>query len=201
MMGNPHLKTDVTEADIIAALHQWYDGRERWRSVSHCKLGPSFGADANLRIMDFLAIYGTWNHPLRIEGVEIKVSRKDFTADKKYVDYLPACTHFYWACPYGIIQPSDLKHGAGLMYYDMGTRCMHVVKKAKRRPIDETALDSPLGRVLYYLAMWRLFDANGLKARFSKVDARNSALTGTIETVMSDLRKALAEARKGSGGD
>jgi hypothetical protein len=47
--------------------------------------------------------------------VEVKSCRADFVADKKWKNYLPFATHFYFAAPKGVINPNELPAGIGLI--------------------------------------------------------------------------------------
>jgi hypothetical protein len=47
--------------------------------------------------------------------MEVKTSRGDFLADKKWQKYLFYCTHFYFIAPTGIIKPCELDPRVGLI--------------------------------------------------------------------------------------
>lgn len=47
--------------------------------------------------------------------IEIKMSRSDFLADKKWQKYLPYATHLYFLSPKGIIKPEELDPRVGLI--------------------------------------------------------------------------------------
>jgi hypothetical protein len=52
---------------------------------------------------------------------EIKVSRSDFFSDvksEKWKKYQPFCSHFYFVCPLGMVQKSEVPIEAGLMFFD-----------------------------------------------------------------------------------
>ncbi len=82
---------------------------------------PEFHIDHSGRRVDLLSIY----RPLErcsqstITGYEFKISRRDFRSDlaypDKYNDYRTVCDFFYYVAPYGVIDPSELPHGIGLI--------------------------------------------------------------------------------------
>ena len=83
-------------------------------------------------------------------GVEIKVSRADFKADKKWREYLPYCEKFYFACPVGLIKPEELEKEVGLIWvHEDGTVAFE--KRAKRRLMSEKAMKKMLLRVIFKL--------------------------------------------------
>jgi hypothetical protein len=80
-------------------------------------------------------------------GIEIKVSRADFVADKKWPHYLGYCEKFYFACPEGLIQPDELAPGVGLIWvHESGATSFQ--RGAKKRPIDQENLKRMLCRVI-----------------------------------------------------
>jgi hypothetical protein len=64
-----------------------------------------------------LFYFSRWNRETR--GYEIKVSRSDFLADKKWREYLKYCRVFYFVAPAGIIKPSELPPEIGLIEIDI----------------------------------------------------------------------------------
>lgn len=60
-----------------------------------------------------LFYFNRWNRETR--GYEIKVSRADFLADKKWREYLKYCSKFYFVAPQGIIRPDELPPEIGLI--------------------------------------------------------------------------------------
>ena len=68
------------------------------------------------RIADAVSITWDKKHNKRLIVIyEIKVTHGDFISDTKYIDYLPYCNQFYFACPKGVIQPSELPDKCGLI--------------------------------------------------------------------------------------
>ncbi len=51
---------------------------------------------------------------LWVRGWEVKTSRRDFVADKKWRDYLPFVNEFSFCAPPGVIDPKEIQKGIGL---------------------------------------------------------------------------------------
>lgn len=101
--------------------------------VPECKNGPTHTA-GHLR-MDAWVMKRSWANPLTI-AYEIKVSRSDFLGDQKWHRYLDYCNEFYFVCPTGLIDPTELPAEAGLMYVaKTGTRLFRK-KAAPRRKVQ-----------------------------------------------------------------
>lgn len=66
-----------------------------------------------------------WN----IRGFEVKVSREDFLADKKWKNYLPYVNFFYFATLPGVITPGELPEEIG--WLELRESGLVVRKKAK----------------------------------------------------------------------
>lgn len=100
--------------------------------IPECKTGPT-QIGSHMRL-DAWIMKKSWTKPL-VVGYEIKVSRRDFIGDEKWVHYLPFCNEFYWVCPYNLIKPNEVSDDVGLMYVsDNGSR-VYTKKKAKYRDI------------------------------------------------------------------
>jgi hypothetical protein len=87
----------------------------------------------------------------RCWGYEVKVSRSDFTGDRKWQHYLDFCTHFYFVCPANLIRPEELPHEIGLLWSTSTGNRIYQKKAAVPRPISDAALATMLRHVL----MWR----------------------------------------------
>ncbi len=103
--------------------------------MSECKSGPTYPGYLRL---DGWAMKKSWASPM-VSGYEIKVSRGDFLADTKYLEYAEYCNALYLVAPKGIIEPEELPEGVG--YYQVastGTR-LYCKRKAVPRtdPIPE----------------------------------------------------------------
>lgn len=81
--------------------------------VPSCKNGPTY-TNKNLRILDAWVLLKTYS-PLTTIGYEIKVGRQDFLNDKKWTQYLGLCHLFYFVCPKGLIEPSEIPSRIGLI--------------------------------------------------------------------------------------
>lgn len=53
--------------------------------------------------------------PFMVTGYEIKSCRSDFTSDKKWRNYLGRTDRFFFVAPIGVIKPSELEDGVGLI--------------------------------------------------------------------------------------
>lgn len=98
--------------------------------VSECKDGPSwFGGHSR---MDAWVMNRSWSR-LCFTGYEVKVSRADFKQDEKWHSYLGSCNQLYFACPKGMIDPSEVPGEVGLKYCTEGRAI--TVKKAAHREV------------------------------------------------------------------
>ena len=102
---------------------------------------------------DFWWMRSSWTKP-ETAGVEIKVSRGDFLADKKWQHYLPYCEKFYFACPEGLIQDSEISEGVGLIWVTE-SGAVSFQKRAKFRPMEQQARMLMLMRVIFKLHFYR----------------------------------------------
>ena len=70
-----------------------------------------------------------------VKIIEVKSHRRDFETDHKWEKYLDYATHFYFAAPAGVILPSELPDGIGLIEYsnfNNGPGYMQYTKMASR---------------------------------------------------------------------
>jgi hypothetical protein len=68
---------------------------------------------------------------------EVKTSRSDFLADKKWSKYLQFATHFYFIAPVGVIKPEELDQRVGLIELaevGKGYFRYNFVKRCKKLP-------------------------------------------------------------------
>lgn len=99
---------------------------------------PECATDARWRNclrFDFWVMKKSWYSP-KIIGYEIKVSRSDFLADKKWPGYLAYCNEFYFVCPNGMIDQSELPGDVGLLYVTKSGNRLRVVRSSAHRQID-----------------------------------------------------------------
>lgn len=120
--------------EIKHALSRQYRA-DHWIFLTEVKTGPTHSAsEGELKKIDAVAIKKSWTQPC-INAFEVKVSRGDFMNDTKWPGYLPYCHRFYWACPSGLIKPSEVSTEAGLVWIaDNGS--YHTKKKALFRHIE-----------------------------------------------------------------
>ena len=132
----------MTEGDIIDKLKLRHS---KDVFVPKCKTGPTW-INHHLRILDAWTMKKTWMIFDSI-GYEIKVSRGDFKADKKWPDYLEYCNRFFFVCPWGMIDPGEIENkDVGLMWVcKTGDRIM-TKKRSQRREIE-----IPVGLILHVI--------------------------------------------------
>ncbi len=153
----------MNAGEIAAALTaSMQKGHECFREV---KDGPSYRR--GFLKMDFLAIRHSWT-PVEFKGYEIKVSRQDFLQDKKWPQYMQLCHRFYWACPTGLIDKSEIDPQAGLVYVNEKTGRVHTRKAAPFRDIE------PDWQMLLYLLLWR---SEGSNQGLTPIQRRTAAMT------------------------
>lgn len=127
----------MTEQEILRAL-----ALKHYKDVfvPQCKDGPSYGLNhatggSFLRI-DAWVMPRSWAKPW-CTAYEVKVSRSDFLNDDKWPHYLPCCHQFYFACPWGMIQPDELPAEAGVRWVSSkGNRVVTKKKAALRKDVE-----------------------------------------------------------------
>lgn len=125
------------------------------------KCGASYGYGVTPRV-DFVAVAKSWSK-MCITGYEVKVDRRDFLGDGKWGNYLNYCHRFYFACPKGLIEPSEVPSPAGLVWCsEKGAR---VVKATAHAPVDVS------WELLYYLVLWRHENPDEETARARRAEA------------------------------
>lgn len=95
------------------------------------------------RYIDFLAV-GMWETTWGIKSFEIKVSRADFFQDianfeNKHRDALEISHEFYYVCPWGMIDKTEVPEVAGLFYCDK-SRSIKKKKQASRRDVKSISM-------------------------------------------------------------
>ena len=149
-------KTTVTADQILKQIREKHlnaDVTLPHAFYSEVKTGPSWGQGGRkLYIMDAVAIEKSWAKPC-IHGYEIKISRSDFTRDKKWQNYQKYCHKFSFACPAGLIRPDELPGDVGLLYYSAEHDTLFTKRRAMYRKIDLRSRE--VVEMLLYLAMYR----------------------------------------------
>lgn len=102
--------------------------------VTECKTGPTQTADKCPRL-DAWAMNRSWANA-RVTGYEVKVSRSDFLRDAKWHQYLAYCNDFYFVCPQGILDVSEIPADAGLIEASKNNRRLLLRKKSPVRSIE-----------------------------------------------------------------
>ena len=105
---------------------------------------PMTGYAATLNSIDAIAV-GLWQKTWGIHAYEIKISHADFINDvrqfhKKHEHALNISHYFYYICPWGIIEKSEVPEIAGLMYVNKSNG-IKIVKQPTLREVD--AIDIP----------------------------------------------------------
>ena len=121
----------------------WRHAKDLW--VPECKDGATQSREH--RRIDGWAMLRTWSPPTII-GYECKVSRSDWLRDQKFGDYRRMCHLLYVVAEKGIVEPSELPDGVGLMV-PIGADRLKTVRKAARH-------DGPIHEGVYqYILMCR----------------------------------------------
>lgn len=134
----------VTDQVIKKALKQKHYSDVFFTEV---KNGPTWTA-RHFRL-DAWAMKKSWRNSNML-GYEIKVSRSDFLADKKWKNYLPLCNTFYFVCPKGLIKKDEIPDDVGLIYYNPEKDSLKTVKAPAYRKIE------PPTDLFIYLLMCRI---------------------------------------------
>lgn len=85
--------------------------------------------------LDVAAMRPSWSNP-RPTAYEIKVTRSDFLSDvrsEKYARYLPFVSRLYYATPAGLVKPSEIPPGVGLVV--RGPNGWYARRAARNHPV------------------------------------------------------------------
>lgn len=118
--------------DILMSKYQYRDG---YACFPEFRTMTGWGS---AHYVDFVAV-GLWQKTQGIRAFEIKVSRGDFKSDAqkfetKHAHALSWCTEFYYICPWGLIDKTEVPELSGLSYINSSNSIM-IQKQAPRRPI------------------------------------------------------------------
>ena len=97
--------------------------------------------------MDFWAMPRSWSK-FGSKGYEIKVTRQDFERDDKWPSYVKACHYFSFACPWGLIDPSELPDGIGLLWVNKSGSAVSKKRAVHSKP-DQVAFQETLVRAAW----------------------------------------------------
>ena len=125
----------MTSDQIIALLASRHTGDV---FVAECKTGKSQGYTHSR--LDAWAALKSWAHPC-VFGYEVKVGRGDFLQDEKWRAYLDVCNQFYFVCPPGVIDPTEVPRDAGLLYASKNAAMLYTKKKAPHRQMKKPPVD------------------------------------------------------------
>jgi len=125
----------------------------------------------NYGIVDSIGLDISSSNPI-ITGYEVKISRGDFLQDTKWPKYLPFCHCLYFACPAGLLKPTEIDDKAGLIYCYSDKKA-RTIKKA---PYRNTIIPANL---FIYLLYHRLnkepIEVTGLKKSTRAIMSKRSA--------------------------
>lgn len=122
---------------------------DKWLTFTEVKSGSAWAGAKNR--FDLVAIYKSWTKPC-IRIYEAKSDRRTFLNDQKWPDYLEYCNEFYWLCPTGLIEKSEVDPRCGLITVNPKSGGIHTRKKAIFRDVEPICKSD----LLMYLFMWRL---------------------------------------------
>ena len=100
---------------------------QRMRDLGYAYVGNEVSPQSTGLRFDVIGV-GKYTRQVRI--YEIKSSRGDFLADKKWERYLPYCTHFSFVAPAGAIFRWELGRAIGLIEY--GAPAFERMRRARR---------------------------------------------------------------------
>lgn len=106
--------------------------------VEECHIG--FGTGQRDGYIDAWSMKKSWAHPLSI-GYEIKINRRDFIQDEKWIMYLPYCNQFYFVAPREVIKDYEVPDGCGLIIVSKGGKKLYTKVKAPRKEIEHDKME------------------------------------------------------------
>ena len=120
---------------------------ERMRRLGYPYVATEFSPARSGCRFDVIG-FGRYTRQVRI--YEVKSSRADFLADRKWENYLRFCTHFAFVAPAGAIQKWELPAGIGLVEY--GHPAFEAMVRNRRygftvRPDDALRASKPARRL------------------------------------------------------
>lgn len=89
--------------------------------------------------IDTWVLRTSWTQATTI-GYEIKVTRRDFLADQKWMKYLPLCNEFYFVVAPGVCGLEEVPEAAGLMVCSKNAARLFTKKKAPYREAEDLDL-------------------------------------------------------------
>lgn len=131
--------TDVSDR-LLLALYGVHAGRGEI-----CTIETEVGQTG--RRIDFWSMMPSWSDPCPT-GYEVKISMADFQRDTKWESYLPYCERFSFCCPKGLLRPTLLPPGIGLVEVDE-EGMVSVVVRSRRHPLAEDKKNEMMQRLLF----------------------------------------------------
>lgn len=150
---------------------------------------PFTGYAGHVNQIDAVAV-GLYNMDTRIIAFEIKVSRADFKADvarfqHKHRFAVELSHEFYYVCPWGLIDKSEVPEVAGLMCVNKGSKVV-MKKQAQQRNLECIPLD-------FFQAFARNF---GAKIENAKVPIKYLGRNWTQEAFKKEIALEQERANK-----
>jgi hypothetical protein len=158
--------------------------------VTECKNGSTWFTH-NLLKLDAWVLKRTYSPPTTI-GYEIKVDRQDFEQDQKWIDYLPYCHEFYFACPAGLVRSDELPPNVGLVWVS-STGKPHTKHKAEHHEPDAKKLND----LMTYILMSRSIIVADMYAANGTVQNEDRLVTLRKITEKANEKKELGDFIKG----
>ncbi len=138
---------------LVEALHYMHGFEKGWYFFTEVETPFIYGDNGSTRRVDALAIgryaakRDTWI------GYEIKVSRADFLGElksEKYLDWEKYCHEFWFVCPMGMVETSEIPDGIGLLEVKRHGR--GYIRQPTVRPANRAIGELPIGIVSNLLA-------------------------------------------------
>lgn len=134
--GSEYLKLAITVDDIRRGIRRRHPSWEDWIYIEEVALPMT---DFHQRRIDVLAILDRMEPT--IEAYEIKVNRGDFLRELEYqskrIPAMAISNYFWFATPFGLIEPDEIPDGCGLITFDPANPSAHwIIIEAPYMPAD-----------------------------------------------------------------
>ena len=174
-------------ADTIKAILAERHSGQGWAYFHEHR--PMTGCGATVNSIDGVAV-GLWMKTFGIFSYEIKISRGDFLQDvrqfkKKHSCALDISHYFYYVCPWGLIDKSEVPEIAGLMYINKSNG-IQIKKQAVLRELESMPIE-------YFQGFVREF---GNKVDNTKIPIQLMGKNVTKDELL-DMIDSEAEKKKG----
>lgn len=156
--------------------------------------------------IDTWVLRPSWTRPAVI-GYEIKVSRRDFLADKKWMGYLLFCNELYFAVAPGVCTVEEMPEGVGLLEATKNGGRILTKRKAVHR-IDGLDLETVFRSILMNRAVIKTggrfsSEPETREVRMDRwrkaIDDRNRLGAKVSQAISDEWARLRDEARKANG--